>query len=120
MGFRDGAEDVRLFRTAILSGRVTPIKSLLTRAAMSEARTIADPAGNEKLSKSTTEGRRSRGRDDVAAAGIIAVAEGERGRSKSTAPRVLVAGPLGVLIDDGTGAKWHTPEQINSYEQLSA
>ena len=53
MGFKDGAEDVRGFRRALADGRVTPIPSLLLRSAMAEARTISDPAGNAKLSKST-------------------------------------------------------------------
>ena len=59
MGFRDGAEDVRLFRRACLEGKVAPGRSLLLRAALAEARTVADPAGNEKLAKGV-EGRRRR------------------------------------------------------------
>ena len=78
MGFKDGAEDVRGFRRALADGRVTPIPSLLLRSAMAEARTISDPAGNAKLSKSTQGGRRLRARDDAAAAAILAVAAGVR------------------------------------------
>ena len=78
MGFKDGGEDVRGFRRALADGRVTPIPSLLLRSAMSEARTISDPAGNAKLSKSTQGGRRLRARDDAAAAAILAVAAGVR------------------------------------------
>ena len=48
-GFKDGAEDVRQFRRACAEGRVAPSPSLLLRGAMSEARTVADPAGNAKL-----------------------------------------------------------------------
>lgn len=77
-GFKDGAEDVDRFRRAVLKGKVTPVKSLLLRSAMSEARTVADPAGNEKLAKATQGGRRERAKDDAAAAGILAVAEGAR------------------------------------------
>ena len=77
-GFKDGAEDVRAFRRACLEGRVVPAKSLLMRSAMSEARTLADPAGNEKLAKQTEGGRRLRARDDAAAAAIVAVALGTR------------------------------------------
>ena len=77
-GFRDGGEDVRLFRLACLEGRVTPAPSLLLRSAMAEARTVADPAGNEKLSKGADGGRRMRARDDAAAAAILAVAAGAR------------------------------------------
>ena len=51
---------------------------LLLRSAMAEARTISDPAGNSKLSKSTEGGRRKRARDDAAAAAILAVAAGAR------------------------------------------
>ena len=77
-GFKDGAEDVRAFRTACLTGRVTPIVSLLLRAAMREATVIADPAGNEKLAKASEGGRRFRARDDAAAAAILAVSAGVR------------------------------------------
>ena len=85
MGFRDGSEDVRRFRKAILAGRVSVPVSLLLRSAMSEARTISDPAGNSKLAKGTEGGRRSRGRDDAAAAAILAVSEGVR-RFKTGSP----------------------------------
>ena len=78
MGFRDGAEDVRLFRRAALTGRLAPGRSLLLRAALAEARTVADPAGNEKLAKGVEGRRRRRARDDAAAAAILAVAEGVR------------------------------------------
>ena len=81
-GFKDGAEDVRDFRAACLSDEVTPGESLLLRAAMAEARTVADPAGNEKLAKASQGGRRMRAKDDAAAAAILAVAEGRR-RAKS-------------------------------------
>ena len=77
-GFKDGGEDVRAFRKAILEGRVTPKKSLLFRSAMSEARVITDPAANAKLAKKTQGGRRADARDDLAAAAILAVAEGTR------------------------------------------
>ena len=78
MGFRDGAEDVRLFRRACLEGNVAPGRSLLLRAALAEARTVADPASNEKLAKGVEGRRRRRVRDDAAAAAILAVAEGVR------------------------------------------
>ena len=78
MGFRDGAEDVRQFRRACADGRVTPTPSLLLRSAMSEARTVSDPAGNHKLSKGSQGGRRVRARDDAAAAAILAVSAGVR------------------------------------------
>ncbi len=77
-GFKDGGEDVRTFRKAVTRGDVVPVKSLLMRSAMAEARTIPDPAGNAKLAKGTEGGRRLRAKDDAAAAGILAVAEGTR------------------------------------------
>ena len=55
-GFKDGSEDVRAFRKAILDGMVTPETSLLLRAAMAEAVTVCDPSGNEKLAKSARAG----------------------------------------------------------------
>ena len=82
MGFRDGGEDVRDFRRACASGKVVPAPSLLLRAAMREARTVSDPAGNAKLSKGSQGGRRFRAKDDAAAAAILAVAAGARMPSK--------------------------------------
>ena len=78
MGWRDGSEDVRRFRRAVLERRVVAPVSLLLRAAIGEARTLADPGGNEKLAKGSQGGRRARARDDVAAAAILAVAEADR------------------------------------------
>ena len=78
MGYRDGSEDIRSFREAALTGFVVPVESLLLRAAVREARTISDPAGNEKLSKSTQGGRRKRAKDDALAASILASAIGFR------------------------------------------
>ena len=77
-GFKDGAEDVRGFRRAMLDEQVSPLPSLLLRSAFAEAVTVADPAGNEKLAKGAEGGRRKRARDDAAAAAILAVAEGLR------------------------------------------
>ena len=77
-GFRDGGEDVTSFRRACLGGHVKPVRSLLLRAAMREARTVSDPARNEKLAKSSQGGRRNRARDDAAAAAILSVAHGYR------------------------------------------
>ena len=77
-GYQDGGEDVRDFRKATLGGRVRPVRSLLLRSAMAEARTVTDAAGNSKLSKSAQGGRRLRARDDAAAAALLAVAVGSR------------------------------------------
>lgn len=76
-GYKDGGADVREFRRACIDARVMPARSLLLRSAMSGARVSTDPAGNSKLAKGG-EGRRSRARDDAAAAAILAVAEGRR------------------------------------------
>ena len=76
MGFKDGAEDVRNFRRACLEGRVTPIVSLLLRAGMSEAVTVSDPAGNQKLAKGGEGGRNFHHRDDAVAAAILGVSLG--------------------------------------------
>ena len=80
-GYKDGGEDVREFRRAALDGRCHPIRSLLLRAAMAEARVSVDPAGNEKLAKGREGWRRANARDDAAAAAILAVAEGSRRRA---------------------------------------
>lgn len=77
-GFRDGAADVRLFRRAVLDGKVSPGPSRMLATALSEARLMSDAAGNEKLAKRGEGGRRTRARDDSLAAAILAVAEGIR------------------------------------------
>ena len=77
-GYKDGGQDVRDFRSAILGGYVRPRESLLLRSAMAEARTVSDPAGNAKLAKGSQGGRRTRARDDAAAAAILAVSAGYR------------------------------------------
>ena len=92
-GFKDGGVDLDAFRRSCLSGKVTPEVSLLLRSAMREARSISDPAGNEKLCKGSENGRRLRARDDAVAAAILAVAEGSRrgGMSSSRAYLGIVA-----------------------------
>ena len=77
-GFKDGGQDVRDFRAAVLGDHVRPSQSLLLRAAMSEARVTGDPAGNWKLAKHVQGGRRANARDDACAAAIVAVAVGYR------------------------------------------
>lgn len=91
-GFKDGAADVREFRRAVLSGAVKPVTSLLLRNAVSEARTAMDVAGNAKLAKQSEAGRRLRARDDAAAAAILAVAMGARGRPATRPRRHFVVG----------------------------
>ena len=77
-GYFDGGQDLRLFRHRVLGGQVAIAPSLLLRSALAEARCVNDVAGNSKLAKATEGGRRSRARDDAAAAAILAVAEGGR------------------------------------------
>ena len=77
-GFKDGAADVRSFRAACLAGKVSPVKSLLLRSAMAEARVVMDVSANAKLAKKTQGGRRAIARDDAVAAAILAVASGCR------------------------------------------
>ena len=93
-GWRDGAQDVRAFRAAVLESKVAAPESLAMRAAFAEARTLADSAGNEKLAKASEGGRRQRGRDDLAAAVILAIAEGQRRAVKRPAPRFRYHGPI--------------------------
>ncbi len=89
-GYKDGAADVRAFREECLSDAVTPVPSLVLTSAVGEARTISDPAGNEKLSKSSQGGRRQNARDDAAAASILAVALGKRRRKPKAAAGVYL------------------------------
>ena len=96
-GFKDGGEDVRDFRRAVLDGNVSAPESLLLRSALSEARVVTDAAGNSKLAKKTEGGRRNLARDDAAAAAILAISEGYR-RQKSgslRAPRRMRIGVAG-------------------------
>ena len=74
--FKDGGQDVRDFRAAVLGDHVRPSRSLLLTAAMSEARVTGDPAGNLKLAKRKEGGRRANARDDASAAAILAAAVG--------------------------------------------
>ena len=79
-GYKDGSEDLRLFRKACLNGHVTPRENLLLRSAMRECRTITDASANSKVCK-TGEGSRRRGaKDDAVCASLLCVAEGERRR----------------------------------------
>ena len=87
-GFKDGGQDVRDFRAAVLGAHVRPERSLLLTAAMGEARTMGDPAGNWKLAKHVQGGRRANARDDACASAILAVAEGfRRWNSRRRKPR---------------------------------
>ena len=87
-GYRDGNTDIRAFKTELLEGRVHAPESLAMRAAFAEARVMMDPAGNEKLAKKSEAGRRQLGRDDLANAIIMAVAEGSRRRQKPSSRKL--------------------------------
>lgn len=87
-GYREGSEDLAGFRAAMVGGDVRPVKSLLMRSGMAEARVAVDTAGREKLAKSTQGGRRARARDDSVAAAILAVAEGHRELERRAGRRV--------------------------------
>ena len=84
-GFRDGGEDVRDFRKGILDGSIRPARSILLRAAMREAVTLSDPAGNAKLAKGSEGSRRRKARDDAAAAAILAGAHAVRSKARLAA-----------------------------------
>ncbi|MET4101606.1 phage terminase large subunit-like protein [Roseovarius sp. MBR-78] len=76
-GWRDGAEDITRFQRAVYDRQIAAPKSLLLRAALSDAVCLSDPAGNLKLAKG-----RSLGRIDPAAAAVLAIAEGQRMASR--------------------------------------
>ena len=78
MGFKDGSEDVRAFRRAALERRVHPERNVFLASAVASARTVSDPSGNSKLAKASEGGRKTRSRDDAAAASILAIALAER------------------------------------------
>ena len=77
-GYKDGSEDMRSFRLAVIDGRIKTPVSLLMRSALSEARVVMDDAGNSKLSKKTEGGRRALARDDAVASVVLAVSSGVR------------------------------------------
>ena len=86
-GWYHGSVDVRLFRASVLEGKVAAPVSLAIRSSLSEARTVSDAANNVKLAKLGEGGKRSRGRDDLAAAIILAIAEGTRRQAAASRPR---------------------------------
>lgn len=94
-GYKDGSDDVRRFRAAVMSGHVRPARRfLLLEAGIGEAVCVSDPAGNVKLAKAGEGDKRARARDDVAAAAVLAVAHGRRvvennnGRAPGGAPLI--------------------------------
>ena len=78
-GYRDGGEDLRLFRKAAIDGAIRTPESLLMRSAIAGARTVSDSAGNAKIAKSKESSERRDGhKDDALVAAVLAVAEGVR------------------------------------------
>ena len=61
MGWKDGSEDVRGFQLAALGGHLTPVKSLLMRSSMAEARLVSDVSSNWKLAKGVEGGAAGEG-----------------------------------------------------------
>ena len=79
MGYKDGAEDLRLFRKAAIDGHIKTPESLLMRSAIAGARTVSDSAGNAKIAKAKESSERRDGhKDDALVAVVLAVAEGIR------------------------------------------
>ena len=88
MGYIDGSTDVRAFRRMCISGRIKTPVSLLMTAAMSEAVTVSDASGNQKLAKSSEGNRRTRGKDDAACAAIVGIAELSRRAVDASTPQL--------------------------------
>ena len=78
MGWTDGPGRIREFRRAAGGGKVRARRSLLTRSAFANARTVSDSMGSEKIVKGGAPGRKRTARDDVAVAALLAVSEGQR------------------------------------------
>jgi len=89
-GYVDGAEDLRLFRRAALSGEVVPWPSLFLTSCFSQARTVRSE-GAEKLAINNQGGRRVRARDDGAAASLLGVGMGQRRRKRFSSGAYLGA-----------------------------
>ena len=78
MGWKDGPGRIRDFRRAAAGGKVYAKRSRLIRQAFSNARTVSDSMGSEKVIKGGASGRKRTARDDVAVAALLAVSEGAR------------------------------------------
>ena len=84
-GYKDGAEAVRAWRRACIDRKIYPAgKCILLTYGLSEAVTMSDPAGNEKLAKNNEAGRRALSRDDVVAAALLAVEYGLKDAAQTT------------------------------------
>ena len=86
LGWRDGAEDVRLAQRAIIEGKVKLGRHLALEAAIAESAVVHDAAGNPKLDRA-----RAHGRIDALTAAVLAIAEGCRlAAAPPPPPSVLV------------------------------
>ena len=98
----------------------------MVRHSWSGAVTISDIAGNRKLARGAEGGRRSRHRDDPAAATILAVAEGRRlrRREQGAPPRRggAVASVSGcgmsrfhdAMFEGANRGRWRAPARLRS------
>ena len=77
----------RFLKTGLQRRSVSPCG-----AAFAEAQTVSDTAANEKLAKAGEGMKRRRGRDDLAAAIVLAVAEGMRREANKPRPRFRYRG----------------------------
>ena len=104
-GFKDGGEDVRTFRKAIIGGAVLPSRSLLLRAAMGEARV---PSATRPAIGSSPRKRKAGGGPKRATMRrrrpILAVAEGTR-RHTRTPRRAAALGDRRLMA--GRGSRHH-------------
>ena len=83
MGYKDGAEDLRAFRRACESRKVTPVPSSPASERRSRKRGPSRiQPGTAKLSKGADGGRRLRAKDDALAAAILGVATGMYGNRR--------------------------------------
>lgn len=76
--YRDSSEDIKLFRDEVERFRLRVPKSDLLNHHIGRAVVQSDSTGHVKLAKQAAGGRSARTRDDLAAAGILAVAQGVR------------------------------------------
>ena len=89
-GYRDGGQDVRLFRRAALEGRVKTKNLFGSSWQMATVRTSSDPSGNEKIDRMK---RKQNAKDDLIVSAVLSVAQGERLR-----PSLRNKRPLRVAI----------------------
>ncbi|MYK02920.1 MAG: hypothetical protein F4037_13400 [Gemmatimonadales bacterium] len=93
MGWIDGAEDLSRFRDSAYDDRIRLPKSKLMRMTAAAGIAIGNAAGAWKLARAAQAAHQvQRGRDDVLAATILAIAEGSRRRALEPQQLEYVAG----------------------------